>query len=850
MRIKHGSIALILIQLFVFSAIVGALSPTVSAADNGPNARARAISDNESSRAGFVGGDMVRFYNKKGMPHEEPTSIAYVFAKPEEVVDPISPHVIPLDESDALFQRTASIAEYLNSLGFTISHSNLAFSLNSSHYSTSVSAYGSINLFNNVFDTNVEPNRDETVGHSNTPEITIPEPIREKVRSVEFPQPSVLYGEAWPPPQNISYYRLSPNEDSTALMNTTVWSSHSVENVTGALKQRQTYGYNGRRVDVAVLDSGFYFNQTIKRYHRFYEEYYSALLKNRYFPHDNMGLPHEDYGGHGTGIVSNLLAVAPGINLHFIRYAPNIDALTIALQINPDVVSCSWGTGHAEVYSDELNQDEQQMEDLINQLVANGAIVVFAGGNLNGKGWPASMPTVVAVGGVYIDENGNHMASNYSSSFESRIYPNRHVPDICGAVGFREPIGPRAMARYIQMPTQPGSYYDDNFGDYDETSKTDGWVVGSGTSSAAPQVAGLAAIVKQLNPTIQAEEFKNLIGLAATDVTSGESSWGEPAGEGYDNATGYGLINVHETVWRALGPVRNKNTRLKYATIQEAINAPETLDGHKIEVDAGTYYENVAVNKSLTLVGEGSGTTTIDGGGTGNVVTVQSNNVQISQFTIQNGEIGIYLEYSNNTSVSDNIVLNNDLAIYLLHSSSNTVSGNTVSDNNKGIYLFEYSENNIVSGNTVTNNGYASTDAGIYLHRSRHNTVSGNTVSNNTKYGIYLYLSQDTEITENEISNNTHGLRLYNCESSEYNCIIYHNNFINNSEAQASRYGSPYLSSTWDDGYPSGGNYWSDYTGVDEMRGPNQNKRGSDGIGDTPYAIDENNQDNYPLMNP
>jgi hypothetical protein len=45
----------------------------------------------------------------------------------------------------------------------------------------------------------------------------------------------------------------------------------------------------------------------------------------------------------------------------------------------------------------------------------------------------------------------------------------------------------------------------------------------------------------------------------------------------------------------------------------------------------------------------------------------------------------------------------------------------------------------------------------------------------------------------------------------------------------------------WDDGYPSGGNYWSDYTGIDAN---------GDGIGDSTYFIDSNNTDNYPLMNP
>jgi len=54
----------------------------------------------------------------------------------------------------------------------------------------------------------------------------------------------------------------------------------------------------------------------------------------------------------------------------------------------------------------------------------------------------------------------------------------------------------------------------------------------------------------------------------------------------------------------------------------------------------------------------------------------------------------------------------------------------------------------------------------------------------------------------------------------------------------------------WDNGYPSGGNYWSDYKDADLYSGPYQNETGSDGIGDTPYTIDANNVDRYPLMSP
>src|SRR3990172_6744833 len=61
------------------------------------------------------------------------------------------------------------------------------------------------------------------------------------------------------------------------------------------------------------------------------------------------------------------------------------------------------------------------------------------------------------------------------------------------------------------------------------------------------------------------------------------------------------------------GPVHNTNTGLNYATIQEAIDALETLGGHTIRVDAGTYFEHVIVSKSLTLTGEDTVSTVIDG---------------------------------------------------------------------------------------------------------------------------------------------------------------------------------------------------------------------------------------------
>ncbi|HXX88113.1 MAG TPA: NosD domain-containing protein, partial [Candidatus Acidoferrum sp.] len=142
-------------------------------------------------------------------------------------------------------------------------------------------------------------------------------------------------------------------------------------------------------------------------------------------------------------------------------------------------------------------------------------------------------------------------------------------------------------------------------------------------------------------------------------------------------------------------------------------------------------------------------------------------------------------------------------------------NGYTVQGSNSGSGLSLTTINNV----TIENINIRDFQNGIILGSSSNNTVSSNTASANI-YGVWLDSS----------SNNT----------------LYHNNFMNNTY----QVGTVNSTNTWDDGYPSGGNYWSDYTGVDKYSGPNQNYLGSDGIGDTPYVIDANNTDHYPLMKP
>jgi parallel beta-helix repeat protein len=153
--------------------------------------------------------------------------------------------------------------------------------------------------------------------------------------------------------------------------------------------------------------------------------------------------------------------------------------------------------------------------------------------------------------------------------------------------------------------------------------------------------------------------------------------------------------------------------------------------------------------------------------------------------------------------------------------------------------LLDYSSNNSISGNNITANNWY----GIWLYSSSNNSISGNNIANNYG-GIWLDYSSSNSISGNNIANNEYGIRL----SSSSNNVIYHNNFIDNTQQvgiQTSGYAN-----VWDDGYPSGGNYWSDYIGVDVKSGPSQDLPGSDGIGDVPYIIDADNVDHYPLMNP
>jgi len=213
-----------------------------------------------------------------------------------------------------------------------------------------------------------------------------------------------------------------------------------------------------------------------------------------------------------------------------------------------------------------------------------------------------------------------------------------------------------------------------------------------------------------------------------------------------------------------------------------------------------------------------------------------SNNNTLAGNNITDNKYGISLTGSSNNTLSGNNVTSNEYGIWLGSSSNNTLTENNATANGCGIFLINSSNNNILEENDIAY-GWN----GISLRMSSNNTFVRNNITG-PEYGVFLTSSSNNTLAENNVTGTIYGIWL---EGSSDN-HIYHNNFMHNA-IQAVIINSV---CAWDDGYPSGGNYWSDYTGVDFYHGPYQNLTGCDGVGDTPYTIDANNTDHYPLMKP
>lgn len=252
---------------------------------------------------------------------------------------------------------------------------------------------------------------------------------------------------------------------------------------------------------------------------------------------------------------------------------------------------------------------------------------------------------------------------------------------------------------------------------------------------------------------------------------------------GNSSADNYPLIHPY-------GSIVNEDTDEIFLTIQGAINDPDTMDTHVILVKNGQYWEHVSLHKSLTLIGQDNHETIIDGRNLGDVVTICASDVALQGFMIQHSGVeeqnaGIVVN-GKNCSLTNTIIYKNFQGIVLKHSVE---------------------------------------DATIAYNEIKENGWNGITLKSGCQ-GIHIF--------ENNIADNFYAGVGITEASNNY---LYHNNFKSNRHQAYDD-----AANIWDDGYPSGGNYWSDYTGSDSD---------GDGIGDVAYIIlDGMNTDGYPLVAP
>ena len=236
-------------------------------------------------------------------------------------------------------------------------------------------------------------------------------------------------------------------------------------------------GIFGRGVTVAMPDNGF-----------FKHPYFDAHGYNYLAIAAPDAIDYEtDLSGHGTGISANLLAVAPGVNFIGIKQVNKTLGFKTAVEMGPDVISCSWAA-ELEGNSPTLPNNLKPFHLTVLDAIARGIVVCVAAGNGGVKGFPGSI----------------------------------------------------AEEDYIPLPVPQAAH--------GGSAARDGWFAFSGSSSATPMVAGICALLKEVKPGLSPQEIKNLLKYTARDITAGMNANGRKARPGPDGAVGYGLADAARAV--------------------------------------------------------------------------------------------------------------------------------------------------------------------------------------------------------------------------------------------------------------------------------------------------------------
>ncbi len=269
------------------------------------------------------------------------------------------------------------------------------------------------------------------------------------------------------------------------------------------------------------------------------------------------------------------------------------------------------------------------------------------------------------------------------------------------------------------------------------------------------------------------------------------------------------FVSLPHSIRSELGIVR---VPMNYPTIQGAIDAVPS--GGTILVSEGIYDGNISISKSLTIIGENQRTTIIDGVNNGTTVFIGANNVAVDGFTICNGSYGgVRIYASNSVNVTECVITHS----YLFDISIEKSSEVTISKN--------------IIPSVVASEGMVRGD-GMFLSEADHCLISGNVISN-VITGITSRYSTDNTFIDNTVDGEFSWMIEYS-----NNTQFYHNLFMRGISSTGSN-----VNVSWCNG--TVGNYWNDYSGVDD--GSNGRLMG-DGIGDT--DLPSRGVDNYPLINP
>lgn len=345
------------------------------------------------------------------------------------------------------------------------------------------------------------------------------------IDGVVLDRPRHLHAVSSVPPNVPGFYLNLPGEVAAAL------------NAATAHQQ----GFTGQGVRIAMPDTGM-----------FLHPYYTAqncniLTATSVIP----GLPgDEDPSGHGTGECANIFAIAPDCEMQPIRCSNEGGALVAGLAgiaaaklAGAQIISISFGGTLQFPPTPQPSIESMALALELQDAVERGMVVVAAAGDGQFAMEP-QVPGVISAGGAFVDRQGTRRASDIASAFPSPWFPGVSVPLVCGLCGMFPDF-------YLMLPVPPDSEMDVSQAGFpgtpnDGTAEDDGWARFSGTSAAAPQIAGAAAVLLSAKPSLTPAEVAEALCRTARDVRRGRCSpiFNLPAGPGRDAATGCGLIDV------------------------------------------------------------------------------------------------------------------------------------------------------------------------------------------------------------------------------------------------------------------------------------------------------------------